>query len=76
MHRVMESLQRLQGLHADLQAFAETRLANIDRLWHELEDTVQEFRRLLDKPSPSVSEREAYNAGRVSAIDETAREQY
>jgi nuclear pore complex protein Nup205 len=59
----MDSLERLQGLHADLQAFAETRLANIDRLWQELEDSVQEFKRLLDKPKPSAAEREAYNAG-------------
>lgn len=59
----MESLQRLQGLHADLRAFTETRLANIDRLWQELEDSVQEFRQLLDKSIPSAAEREAYNAG-------------
>lgn len=65
----MDSLQRLQGLHADLQAFTETRLANIDRLWQELEETVQEFRQLLDKPTPSTSEREAYNTGRQYLLD-------
>ena len=62
----MDSLARLQGLHADLVAFTETRLANIDRLWQELEDSIQDFRRLLDKPTAESSDREAYNNGTVS----------
>lgn len=59
----MDSLARLQGLHADLVAFTETRLANIDRLWQELEDSIQDFRKLLDKPTPGAGDREAYNNG-------------
>jgi nuclear pore complex protein Nup205 len=59
----MESLVRLQGLHADLIAFSETRLANIDRLWSELEDSLDDLRRLLDKTTSSVADREAYNSG-------------
>ena len=59
----MDSLARLQGLHADLVAFTETRLANIDRLWQELEDSIQDFRHLLDKPTAESSDREAYNNG-------------
>lgn len=59
----MDTLERLQGLHADLLSFTETRLANIDRLWQELEESVQDFRKLLDKPTPSDSDREAYNSG-------------
>ena len=62
----MDSLARLQGLHADLVAFTETRLANIDRLWQELEDSIQDFRRLLDKPSAESSDREAYSNGIIS----------
>jgi hypothetical protein len=62
----MDSLERLQGLHADLLAFSETRLANIDRLWQELEGSVQDFRTLLDRPSPSAADREAYNNGMCS----------
>lgn len=62
----MESLERLQGLHADLVAFAETRLANIDRLWQELEASIQDFRRLLDKPVPTANDRDAYNNGKHS----------
>ena len=63
---IMESLERLQGLHADLIAFAETRLANIERLWQELEETLEEFRNLLDNPPVALSDRDAYNGGKVS----------
>ena len=63
----MESLIRLQGLHADLVAFTETRLANIERLAQELNDTVEEFRKLIDKPVPAAVDREAYNNGKHSA---------
>ena len=57
----MESLERLQDLHADLVAFTETRLANIDRLWQELENTLDDFRKLLDVPTPTPAEKDAYN---------------
>jgi nuclear pore complex protein Nup205 len=59
----MESLARLQGLHTDLIAFSEQRLANIDRLLQELEATVEDFRQLLDTPAPSTKDRDAYNSG-------------
>lgn len=51
---VMDSLTRLQGLHQDLIAFTHTRLANIDRLWQELDASIQEFRDLLDKSVPDA----------------------
>jgi hypothetical protein len=59
----MESLERLQGLHADLVAFSETRFANIDRLWQELEESLQDFRQLLAKSTAATSDRDAYNNG-------------
>jgi nuclear pore complex protein Nup205 len=59
----MESLERLQGLHADLVAFSETRLINIDRLSQELEDSIQDFKNLLDKAATAASDRDAYNNG-------------
>ena len=62
----MESLERLQGLHADLIAFAETKLANIERLWQELEETLEDFRSLLDNPTVAQSDRDAYDGGKVS----------
>jgi nuclear pore complex protein Nup205 len=66
----MESLERLQDLHADLVAFTETRLANIERLWQELEDSLLAFRNLLDKPTIAPSDREAYNAGKITVEDQ------
>ncbi|EHY53218.1 Nucleoporin [Exophiala dermatitidis] len=62
----MESLTRLQDLHTDLVAFAETRLANIERLSLELEDSIQDFRKLLDKATPTASDRDAYNNGKIT----------
>lgn len=59
----MDSLERLQGLHVDLVSFIEARLANINRLSQELEDSIQDFRNLLDKPSTAAGERDAYNKG-------------
>ena len=50
----MDSLTRLQGLHQDLVAFTSSRLANIERLWQELEASIQEFRDFLDKPLPDT----------------------
>ncbi|KIV87816.1 hypothetical protein PV11_03336 [Exophiala sideris] len=70
MKSTMDSLIRLQGLHADLVAFSETRLANIDRLWLELEESIQDFRRLLDKSSPPANDRENYNNGKISVGDQ------
>ncbi|KAF2156951.1 hypothetical protein K461DRAFT_309153 [Myriangium duriaei CBS 260.36] len=43
----IESLTRLQGLQADLTAFSESRLPNLERLWAELEDSLSVFRQLL-----------------------------
>ncbi|KAI1620059.1 nucleoporin Nup186/Nup192/Nup205 [Exophiala viscosa] len=67
---MMDSLIRLQGLHADLVAFTETRLANIDRLWLELEESIHDFRRLLDKATPSACDKEVYNNGKISVGDQ------
>lgn len=61
----MESLERLQGLHADLIAFSQKSLTNIDRLWHELEDSIQDFRRLLDRSDVPTTVAAAYKAGRI-----------
>ena len=66
----MDSLERLQGLHADLIAFTETKLANIDRLWQELEDTLEDFRRLLDLPVATPKDQELYAANKVAVGDE------
>lgn len=59
----MESLRRLQGLYQDLFAFSETRLANVDRLWGELEASVDELRRLLEKSAKSGTSRDSLAKG-------------
>ena len=64
----MESLKRLQGLYQDLTAFSETRLANIERLWIELEASIDDFRKLLDKPHKNNASRELLAKGRGSYL--------
>lgn len=61
----MESLERLQALHADLTAFTEGRLANIERLLDELNASVDDFKKLLDKPTASAADRDQYNNGKT-----------
>ena len=58
-----DSLTRLQGLQADLVAFSESRLLNVDRLWTELEDTIADFRKLLDRQNKNDRSRQALKAG-------------
>ena len=50
----MDSLTRLEGLHQDLAAFANSSLVNVERLWQELEASIQEFRDFLDKAVPDT----------------------
>jgi len=52
-----DSLLRLQGLQADLVAFAESRLPNLERLWAELEESIDDFRNLLDRQRRSDKSR-------------------
>lgn len=62
----IDSLTRLQGLQADLVAFSESRLLNVDRLWTELEDSIADFRKLLDRQNKNDSSRQALKAGTLS----------
>jgi nuclear pore complex protein Nup205 len=59
----MESLERLEGLYQDLVAFSETRLANVERLWIELEASIEDFRKLLDKPPKNDESRKSLATG-------------
>lgn len=61
----MESLERLNELYKDLIDFQESRLANVDRLWIELEDSLQDLRSLLDKKSKSDSSRKELENGAI-----------
>lgn len=59
----MESLARLNELYKDLVDFSQSRLVNIERLWLELEDSLQDFRSLLDKKSKSDESRRQLESG-------------
>jgi nuclear pore complex protein Nup205 len=64
---MMDSLQRLQGLYQDLVAFSENRLASIERLWLEVESSVEDFRKLLDKLPKKNASRESLATGTIAA---------
>lgn len=74
-----DSLTRLQGLQADLAAFSESRLANLERLWAELEGSIEDFRNLLDKERKDGKSRQELSAStsfssqnRIGAAADTA----
>lgn len=54
-----DALQRLQSLQRDLVAFTESRLANLARLESELDASMEDFRRLLEKKKRSNASRNA-----------------
>lgn len=61
----MDSLERLQGLHADLIAVSQRSLVNIDRLWHDLQASIEDFRSLLDKTESTADEAKAFREGKL-----------
>ena len=58
-------LAGLRGLHHDLLALETSQLANVERLWADLEARVSEFRTLLDKPAKNEKSRKALSSGKV-----------
>lgn len=58
-----DTLTKLQGLQADLVAFSESRLPNLERLWGELEGSIADFKKLLDKQQKNDKSRQALKAG-------------
>lgn len=61
----MESLQRLQDLHEDLITFTRNISTDIERLAKELEDSVEDFKNLLDQRPSTADEVRDYNAGKI-----------
>lgn len=59
------SLEGLQNLHRDLVALCENRLPNLERLWIQLQDRVEEFRKLLDKPPRNEVSRKSLGIGQT-----------
>ena len=64
----MESLTRLNELYKDLVDFSESRLANVDRLWLELNDSLEDLRGLLDKKSKNDASRKQLESGKDDAF--------
>lgn len=58
-----ESLVGLRGLYQDLSALSDLSLVNIDRLRVELETHIDDFRKLLDKPTKNNASRQAVVSG-------------
>lgn len=61
-----ESMDGINNLHRDLLALSEARLANVDRLWSELEARIAEFKNFLDKPKRNEKSRQALLSGNRS----------
>lgn len=57
-----EPLERLQNLQRDLISFTESRLANLDRLSTELETSIEDLRKLLERKRKSQKSRDALSA--------------
>ena len=58
-----DGLEGLRGLQQDLAALDESRLRNIDRLWTQLENRIDEFRQLLDKSPKNENSRKQLLSG-------------
>lgn len=63
-----EAVDRLRGLFQDLCAYTDSRLQNVDRLWQELEATIDDFRLLLDKPPKNDTSRRAVLSGTSQSL--------
>ena len=55
----------LRGLHHDLLALESSQLANVERLWADLEERVKQFSKLLDKPPKNEKSRKALSLGEM-----------
>ena len=57
-----EPFERLQNLQRDLVSFTESRMANVNRLSDELETSIEDLRRLLERKRKSQKSRDALSA--------------
>lgn len=60
-----DELDGLRGLYQDLSALSRSALPNVERLVFELEATVQDFKKLLDKPPKKNESRQSILSGRI-----------
>lgn len=59
-----DPLGGLRGLFQDLSALSSSSIVNIERLRVELESHIEDFRKLIDKPSKSNASRQAVLSGK------------
>ncbi|PGH11864.1 hypothetical protein AJ80_06929 [Polytolypa hystricis UAMH7299] len=64
-----DDLNGLRGLYQDLSALSRNALPNLERLVFELESTVEDFRKLLDKPPKKNESRQAVLSGKIKLND-------
>ncbi|OAX85515.1 hypothetical protein ACJ72_00104 [Emergomyces africanus] len=64
-----DELDGLRGLYQDLSALSRSALPNVERLVFELEATVQDFRKLLDKPPKKNESRQSVLSGKIKLND-------
>jgi nuclear pore complex protein Nup205 len=58
-----DSLEALQALQRDLIALSVSQLPTVERLWAELEAQVDQFRKLLSKPTKNDASRQKLSKG-------------
>ena len=59
-----DALDDLRGLFQDLSALSRSAVPNVERLVLELEATIADFRKLLDKPPKKNESRQAVLSGK------------
>lgn len=64
-----DGILRLRSLQADLVAFSESRLPNLERLWTALEASIGDFRSLLDKHTRNDASRQQLNGDKITIRD-------
>lgn len=61
--KAQDELNGLRGLHQDLIALSESRLASVEKLWIDLEAHIEAFRKLLNKPPKNDASRQKLSTG-------------
>ncbi|RAL14630.1 cullin-4B [Aspergillus homomorphus CBS 101889] len=61
-----DTVASLRGLNQDLQSLSATFVVNIERLRVELETHIEDFKKLLDKPTKNNTSRQAVLSGKVT----------
>ncbi|KAJ5945720.1 hypothetical protein N7454_002559 [Penicillium verhagenii] len=66
MAELTNNLAGLRGLYQDLSAISDSSLGNIDRLVYELHAHIEDFRKLLEKPTKNNTSRQQVLSGKIT----------